>query len=63
MKYHLSAKELTDTEIFGVKTTQLVEFSHDISTLKDGKELSAKMNILKLDCSLTNVVSSESKAG
>ena len=48
MKDHLSAKELTDAEMFWVKTTQLVEFSHEISTLKAGKELAADSKILML---------------
>ena len=48
MKDHLSAKELTDTEMFCVKTTQLAEFSHEISTLKAGKELTTNSKILIL---------------
>ena len=35
------AKELTDVEMFWVRGTQLAEFSHEISTLKAGKELAA----------------------
>ena len=41
MKDHLFAKELTDAEMFWVKSTQLAEFSHEISTLNAGKELTA----------------------
>ena len=48
MKDHLSAKEFNDAEMFWVKMTQLVEFSTDISTLKDGKELAANYKILNL---------------
>ena len=45
MKDHLSAKDLTDTEMFWVKSTQLAEFSHEISTLKAGKEVDANSKI------------------
>ena len=48
MKDDLSAKEVTDTEMIWVKTTQLAEFSHEISTLKPGKELTSNSKILKL---------------
>ena len=41
MKDYLSAKELTDVDMFWVKSTQLAEFSYEISTLKAGKELAA----------------------
>ena len=41
MKDHLSAKELTDVEMFRVKGTQLVKLSYEISILKAGKELAA----------------------
>ena len=41
MKDHLSVKELTDAKMFWVKSTQLAEFSHEISMLKAGKELAA----------------------
>ena len=48
----VSAKELTDAEMFYiymyVKMTQLVEFSHEISTSKAGKELTANSKILML---------------
>ena len=47
-KDHLSAKELTDAEMFWVKTTQLAEFSHEISPLKAGKELTTNSKILML---------------
>ena len=48
MKDHLSVKELTDAEVFWVKTTQLAEFSHEISTLKARKEFAANSKILML---------------
>ena len=48
IKDHLSAKELTDAEMLWVKSTQLVEFLHEISTLKARKELTANSKILKL---------------
>ena len=41
MKDHLSVKELIDAEMFWVKSTESAEFSHDISTLKAGKEFVA----------------------
>ena len=52
-------EELTDAEKFWVKSTQLVEFSHSISTLKAGKEIATNSKIMKLQHSLSNVVSSE----
>ena len=48
MKDHLSANELTYAEMFRVKSTQLAELSHEIFTLKAGKELAANSKILKL---------------
>ena len=48
MKDHLSARELTDAEMFWVKMTLLVEFSHEIFTLKARKELSINLKILTL---------------
>ena len=50
MKDHLSAKELhvIDAKMFWVKFTQLAEFSHEISTLKAGKELANNLKVLKL---------------
>ena len=48
MRDHLSAKELTDAEMFWVKSTQLAEFSHEISTMKTGKKLAANSKILML---------------
>ena len=48
MKDRLSARELTEAEMFLVKFTQLVDFSNEISTLKAGKELAANWKILKL---------------
>ena len=48
MKDHLSAKELTDAEMFWVKTTQLAGFSSKISTLKARKELATNSKILML---------------
>ena len=42
MKDHLCANELTDTEMFWVKKTQLAEFSSEIT----GKELTANLKIL-----------------
>ena len=39
MNDHVFANELTDVEMFWVKSTSLAEFSQDISTLKAGKEL------------------------
>ena len=48
MKDHQSAKELIDAEMFWVKCTEPTELSHEISTLKAGKELAANSNIVKL---------------
>ena len=48
MKDHLSAEELTDAEMFWVKTTELAASSPEISTLKAGKELAANSRILML---------------
>ena len=52
MKDHLSVKELTDAEMFWVKSTRLAEFSHEIYTLKAGKKLTANPKILKLQALL-----------
>ena len=58
MKDHLYAKELTDAEMLLVKTTQLADFSHEISNLKAKREFTANSKILMLRPFLTNVVSS-----
>ena len=39
---------VTDAEVFWVNSTQLAEFSHEISTLKGGKELATDSKILML---------------
>ena len=48
MKDHLPINELTDAEMFWMKSTQLLEFSHEISIFKAGKELAASSKILSL---------------
>ena len=48
IKDNLSAKELTDDEMYWVKSTQLAEFSHEISPMKAGMELAANLKILVL---------------
>ena len=48
MKDHLSAKELTDAEMYWVKTTQLAKILSEISTLKAEKELAINSKFLML---------------